>query len=113
MALPLSPELQHALHATQNELEVVDPSTNQCYVIVAKDRWVERTAVDQRTSQDRAVPGRHSDSIEPWTDHKNRRRAELVDRQIGGNTHGRGAGRIGRLQRQMLALPREGGALAD
>ncbi len=47
MALPLSPELQHALYATHNVLEVVDPSTNPCSVIVAKDRWVERTAEDR------------------------------------------------------------------
>ncbi len=103
MALPLSPELQHALRATQNELEVVDPSTNQRYVIIPKDRWVERTAVDPRTSQDRTVLGGHSDSIQPWTDDKNQRRAELVDRQIRGTLTDEERAELERLQQQMRA----------
>jgi hypothetical protein len=103
MPLQLSPELQHALHASQNELEVIDPSTNQRYVIVAKDRWLERTAVDQPAAHDRVRRGPDSDSIDHWTDEKNRRRAELVDRQIAGRLTAEERAELELLQDQMRA----------
>lgn len=103
MTLPLSPELQHALHASQNELEVVDPATNQRYVIVAKDRWLDRTTVDQQSPQDRGRPERETESADPWTDDKNRRRAELVDRQIAGSLTEEERAELELLQQQMRA----------
>jgi hypothetical protein len=74
--------LQHALHASDCELEVLDPSTNQHYVIVAKERWLGQSAGDRAAMQDQPPCAVDADSMEPWTDDKSRRRAELVDLQI-------------------------------
>ena len=103
MGLQLTPELQHALHASQSELEVVDPSTNRHYVIVAKDRWLERTAVNQAAAGDHGHRGRDSDSVDLWTEDKSRRRAELVDRQIAGTLTGDEEAELQLLQQQMRA----------
>jgi hypothetical protein len=100
MGLQLPSELQHALHATQSELEVVDPSTNRHYVIVSKDRWLERISGNQATADDH---GRDSDSTDLWTDVKNRRRAQLVDRQIAGTLTGDEEAELQLLQQYMRA----------
>ena len=84
MTLQLSPELQHALHGCLNELELVDPLTDQRYVIVAKDRWLERTAIERPATRDRGQPANASEAVHQWTDDKHRRRAELVDRDVAG-----------------------------
>jgi len=99
----LTPELQHALHASQSELEVVDPSTNRHYVIVAKERWLERTTVDQAAVDDHGGCGRDCDSGDLWTEDKNRRRAELVDRQIAGMLTSDEEAELQVLQQQMRA----------
>ena len=101
MAHQLDPELQQALHTSQNELEVVDPSTNQYYVIVAKDRWLERTGDHETIAYDHHRLGCDSNAIEPWTDDKNRCRAKLVDRQIAGTLTSDERVELESLQRQM------------
>lgn len=101
MAHQLDPALQHALHTSQNELEVVDPSTNQYYVIVAKDRWLERTGDDEALAHDDRRPECDSNIIELWTDDKNKRRAKLVDRQIAGTLTVSERAELDSLQQQM------------
>jgi hypothetical protein len=64
MPLPLRPKLQHGLHARTNR-ELSPPSTNRRHVIVAKDRWGERTAVDQRTPQEKRE--RAGNAAVTWT----------------------------------------------
>ena len=95
MTLPLSSELQHALHASPHELELVDPATNKHYVIVPKERWLERTAAER--------PGNGDPHADVWTDAKNQRRAELVDRQIAGTLTEEERDELDHLQHQMRA----------
>lgn len=103
MGLQLTPELQHALHAAQSELEVVDPSTNRHYVIVSKDRWLERTSANQATADNHGHHGCDSESLDLWTEDKNRQRAESVDRQIAGTLTGDEEAELQLLQQQMRA----------
>lgn len=46
MDVRIDPELAQALHASNDELEIVDPSTDRVYVIVTKERWSNRAAYD-------------------------------------------------------------------
>ncbi|MEX0819010.1 MAG: hypothetical protein WD070_05445 [Pirellulaceae bacterium] len=101
MAHRLNPELQRALHTNQDELEVVDPSTNQHYVIVAKDRWLERVGEHATIAQNEHRQARDGDAVNEWTDDKNRRRAELVDRQIAGSLTVDERAELDSLQQQM------------
>lgn len=103
MGFQLTPELQHALHASQSELEVVDPSTNRHYVIVAKDRWLNRTGADQAATDHHGHRGGDSDSADLWTEDQSRRRAELVDRQIAGTLTVDEEAELQLLQQQMRA----------
>lgn len=103
MAIPLSSDLQHALHAGQDELEVVDPSTGRRYVIVAKDQWLARAEALQSSGRESKIDGGESGSVESWTDEKNRRRAELVDLEICGSLTHEEWIELEILQRQMRA----------
>jgi hypothetical protein len=103
MAIQLGPELQHALQAGHSELEVVDPSTNQHYIIVAKERWLERTLAGQAIAHQQGSCGSDPACFGPWTDEKNRRRADLVDRQIAGTLTDEEQTELEGLQHQMRA----------
>jgi DNA-directed RNA polymerase subunit F len=59
--------------------------------------------VGQQSPQDRGRPQRESEVADPWTDDKNRRRAELVDRQIAGKLTDEERAELELLQQQMRA----------
>lgn len=69
MTPQLNTDLLQALHANDDELEVVDPSTNRVYVIVAKERWSSVTACDDgepSTDEMLAAAGSANAGPEGW-----------------------------------------------
>ena len=100
MSIELSNDQLQAVDAEGTPLKVIDPRSGNIYVLVPDSVFGDRQSPQIR---DRA----QETSSQHWTDEKNRRRCELIDKEIADAITETEATELAALQREMLEFRRK------
>jgi hypothetical protein len=100
MSIELSTDLRQAVDLEGTPLKLIDPRTGSVYLLVPEDRFHS----DLRPTNREPV---RNTSASNWTNEKNHRRCELIDREIAGTISTPEAAELDDLQAQMLTYRQE------